>query len=212
MRYSIGYDGWALFELDDPRDLLLYVRMARNSRGRYVVREMYLDTTEAADDVPITGSELANLPLDLVEALLNESEEVAELERKRRAGWTVPIGVLASFYATTINPARFDRFGWIGEQRRADLGDKAVTRQGRGPRDEDWQPPQDRLEALPADGLTDEFLARVARAYSAAVARGESPNRTIADDVGAPVKTVQRWVYTARQRGIMPAGRRGAVG
>jgi hypothetical protein len=70
-----------------------------------------------------------------------------------------------------------------------------------------------RLPAGPgSDGLTDQFLSNVARAYAAALARDEHPNLSIADQVGYPLKTVQRWVYTARQRGIMPRGERGRPG
>lgn len=69
-----------------------------------------------------------------------------------------------------------------------------------------------RLERGPSEGLTDDFLGDVARAYAAAVARGERPNVAIAEQVSYPLKTVQRWVYTARQRGIMPRGSKGRPG
>ncbi|WP_146231841.1 hypothetical protein [Lentzea atacamensis] len=70
-----------------------------------------------------------------------------------------------------------------------------------------------RVTEGPTRGLTDEFLRSVKRAYEAAVARGERPNAAISNQLGIPLKTVQRWVYTARQRGIMqPAGRQGASG
>jgi hypothetical protein len=62
----------------------------------------------------------------------------------------------------------------------------------------------------PTDGLTDDFLRDVARACAAAVGRGERPNVAISKQVGYPLKTVQRWVFTARQRGIMPPAPRGA--
>lgn len=63
-----------------------------------------------------------------------------------------------------------------------------------------------------AGGLTDDFLRDVSRAYAAAVHRGESPNVAIAAQTGQPLKSVQRWVYTARQRGIMPRGSKGRPG
>jgi hypothetical protein len=56
---------------------------------------------------------------------------------------------------------------------------------------------------------TDDFLRDVARAYAAAPARGERPNRAIAEQVSTSLWAVQRWVYTARQRGIMQPGRQG---
>lgn len=64
----------------------------------------------------------------------------------------------------------------------------------------------------PPDGLTDEFLRDVARAYAAALQRGERPNVALAAQTEVPLKTAQSWVYTARQRGIMPRGSRGRPG
>lgn len=58
---------------------------------------------------------------------------------------------------------------------------------------------------LPEDGrLTDEFLSDVARAYDTAIARRESPAVAIGRAVDVSPRTVHRWVYTARKRGIMP--------
>lgn len=68
------------------------------------------------------------------------------------------------------------------------------------------------LTSGPSEGLTDEFLHELAKAYRAAVARGERPNVAIQEQTGYPLKTVQRWVYTARQRGVMPRGMKGKVG
>jgi len=63
------------------------------------------------------------------------------------------------------------------------------------------------------DGLTDEFLKRVARAYSAAVVRGEAPNQAVARDINhGTSRTVERWVGEARKRGILPPARKGSRG
>lgn len=65
----------------------------------------------------------------------------------------------------------------------------------------------------PASGLDDDFLRQVAAAYAAAVARGERPNRSLAEQVGhEKTRTVESWVYLARKRGFLPKGRPGAVG
>ena len=65
----------------------------------------------------------------------------------------------------------------------------------------------------PIAGLDDDFLRQVAKAYSAAVARGESPNLALAEQVGHQrTRTVERWVYLARKRGFLPKVRSGAVG
>ncbi len=60
----------------------------------------------------------------------------------------------------------------------------------------------------PRAGLTPEFLQEVANAYTAAVARGERPNKALAEQVGHDnSRTVERWVYLARKRGLLPSTR-----
>ena len=66
--------------------------------------------------------------------------------------------------------------------------------------------------ASPADGLTDEFLGQVAAAYRAAVARGERPNKALAEQSGYPPRTAERWVYLARKKGLLAPTRPGSVG
>jgi hypothetical protein len=66
--------------------------------------------------------------------------------------------------------------------------------------------------APPNAGLTDDFLRSVADAYMAAIARGESPNKALAKQIGhQKSRTAERWVYLARKKGYLPAARRGAV-
>jgi hypothetical protein len=60
--------------------------------------------------------------------------------------------------------------------------------------------------------LTDDFLRDVARAYRAAVARGEWPNASIAQQVKAEPRTVEGWVRRARAAKYLPPGRRGVAG
>lgn len=97
---------------------------------------------------------------------------------------------------------------------------KARRRKSRGFRDIDY-----RLDSGPGRVLDDDFMRRLARAYRAAVARGESPNVAIAQSLGYPVardkdgkprqqglRTVQSWVYEARKRGYLPPARKGAAG
>jgi hypothetical protein len=61
------------------------------------------------------------------------------------------------------------------------------------------------------DAITDEFLALVAAHYRRAVLEGRSPALALAGSAKVPVRTIHRWVYEARKRGIMPPGRRGRV-
>ncbi len=60
----------------------------------------------------------------------------------------------------------------------------------------------------PTAGLTADFLRQVADAYLAAVRRGERPNKALAAQVGHDnSRTVERWVYLARKRGLLPPSR-----
>jgi hypothetical protein len=64
----------------------------------------------------------------------------------------------------------------------------------------------------PKAGLTDDFLAEVATAYRAAVARGKRPNRALSEQSGYPVRTVERWVYLARKKGALAPTKPGSIG
>jgi 8-oxo-dGTP pyrophosphatase MutT (NUDIX family) len=59
----------------------------------------------------------------------------------------------------------------------------------------------------PDSGLTDEFLRHVAAAYVAAVKAGLNPAPELARQTGRPVRTVHRWIYIARKRGLLPPSR-----
>lgn len=61
----------------------------------------------------------------------------------------------------------------------------------------------------PTEGLTDEFLSRVAQAYSEHTRHTHKPNKAISEEIGVPVGTVRRWVVEARRRGLLPPGERG---
>jgi hypothetical protein len=63
-----------------------------------------------------------------------------------------------------------------------------------------------------AVGLTDQFLEDVARAYQSATSRGLRPNVALAEQAQAPKRTVEKWVYLARKKGLLPATRPGRVG
>ena len=91
---------------------------------------------------------------------------------------------------------------WVVLERMARLGKIPQTKM---PRDR-WasqQPEPIRLSA-PENGLTDEFLQDVARAYNAAIEQRLSPATTLAEVAGVNRRTVESWVYKARKRGIMP--------
>ncbi|WP_217553070.1 hypothetical protein [Streptomyces sp. GbtcB6] len=64
----------------------------------------------------------------------------------------------------------------------------------------------------PEGRITDDFLQDVADAYRWFADRDKAPAPSIAELSGAPVRTVHRWVYEARKRGILPPARTGRAG
>ncbi|MEU9245677.1 hypothetical protein [Streptomyces sp. NPDC048385] len=64
----------------------------------------------------------------------------------------------------------------------------------------------------PEGRITDDFLQDVAEAYRWYASRDEPPAPSIAQMAGAPVRTVHRWIYEARKRGILPPARSGRAG
>jgi hypothetical protein len=219
MRVSFGNAGWVAIDglgLPGP----LYVRVRQDGTGRLRVKELYLDAS-ANDDVPITGNDLRQLSLSRVEALINAHSN-AVLHRVRRVG--PDLSTLATYYVTSFGnyERQIKERNWVvlnfANQLDPEEADQLPEFERVQPKTREWHDVRStdldfRLPSSgPTDGLTNEFLQDVARAYAAAVARGERPNVAMAGQTGYPLKSVQRWVYTARQRGIMPRGSRGRPG
>jgi hypothetical protein len=57
-----------------------------------------------------------------------------------------------------------------------------------------------KLKAPAGRFLTDEFLDQVRQAYLDAVADGRRPATALAEDSGAPIGTVNRWIRAARDK------------
>ncbi|WP_157846962.1 hypothetical protein [Streptomyces achromogenes] len=66
--------------------------------------------------------------------------------------------------------------------------------------------------AAPEGRMTDDFLKDVADAYRWATNAQKAPAPALAELAGVPVRTVHRWVYEARKRGILPPARTGRAG
>lgn len=64
----------------------------------------------------------------------------------------------------------------------------------------------------PQGRLTDDFLRDVAEAYQWFAEAKQPPAPGIADIAEVPVRTVHRWIYEARKRGILPPARTGRAG
>lgn len=221
MRMNFGNGGWVVVhDLGLPGPV--YVRL-RERDGRFRVTELYLDTAPAPDGA-ISNRDLGSVDLTRIEALANQ---YADHLRDREGGPSPDLSVLASYYATSFVRVekQVKEGNWVvasfasqqlpeGIDKDTTEGGVALMRVKRKPKE--WRNIREnddyRLPRGPVDGLTDDFLREVARAYAAAVARGERPNVAIAEQVDYPPRTVQRWVYTARQRGIMPRGAKGRAG
>lgn len=203
---------------------LAYLRFHPNRLGRLTAREIFIDQDDTAEG--ITPGMLGTLPLSEIEAVVNEPRWAEHVLRQLEYNVaTNGMSVLASYFRTSFGRASDPRANWVhlayvsqgdeSTREAAGFGDLKIPtkRRPRGydgtSREADY-----RITQGPVDGLTDGFLRDVARAYSAAVARGERPNAAIAGDLGpgVPLRTVQRWVYEARRRGIMAPGRKGAAG
>lgn len=198
---NFGGSGWVRAYGQDndevPLPGRLYLRFAPGPGGRQRVVELYLDATDAD---PLTAEDLRHLRLVEVEATVNA---MPDLLRTGRRGPDLS-GTMRR---------HFKSHGYISSR----VGDGPIPRpQMHRPRSDDTDY---RLTDGPgADGLSDDFLRRVAKAYYAAIARGERPTRTLVEDTGGdPTRTsdrrrVESWVYKARRRGVMPRGRRGTAG
>lgn len=136
-----------------------------------------------AGSAPLTAKQLRTLPLTRITSVVNSRPDL----------------LLAG--GISADPA---------ELRLPDLGktfEQVVPRRRKGPGADTTA----RLSP-PTAGLDDAFLQNVARAYIAAVARGERPNKSLAEQTQTPVRTVERWVYLARKSHFLASTKTGAVG
>jgi hypothetical protein len=156
---------------------------------------------------------LRTLPLAAIETVAQaEGRDQLLARQDEYAG--VLMSELASYYATTFGRTAK---GWVADMWRSQFPDSGVPRikRARQRSDADYVTQPDDVPTLsaPQGPLTDDFLHEVARAYTALVARGERrPAIVLKAQAGVSVHAVRKWIYTARQRGIMPPGHRGRVG
>lgn len=220
---TFGYGGWCRWVAPDV-DAIVYLRYARRDDGRWTLRELYIDADER--DRAITTETVVSLPLAQLAAEVNaEADLMAGLEQCISAA--NGLGVLASQFSTGHGKAARKYIGsdwtimaWYAQYSSDALKERGLDHlkrpqrtkaPGKRPQQSDSEY---RLTSGPGvDGLSDAFLGRVKQAYNAAVARGDhAPNKTISADCNHPYRTVTRWVYEARKRGVMPPAARGVVG
>lgn len=219
----VGPQGWVRFgDADGLADL--YLRFVKSPTGRWMVREVYLDS-----EASITQQSLRGIPLAQCEAWANEEGEMLE-ER-----WPLldPVGdnmsILASHLGTQFQArvwSRSDRrhTNWVVDAYfanathayREQVGMSEVRpvakRQLKAPDREGADRNYRLTEAPDTFPISDEYLLKVARAYKAALQRKDRPNKTIAEDVRVDVRTVERWVSRARAKGYLGPARKGVAG
>jgi hypothetical protein len=210
---TAGNAGWVRCAVDGR---VLYLRLCPDARGRWVVREMVLDASEGD---AITPRAMVKLPLASIESFVNTDTPTRDYLRDHvdtgspvggPASGGSNVAVLVSHFATTFGPKTDPARNWAAAAQESTMPGAQRVRKQRPPR---RVPPDTsyRLSA-PTAGLTPEFLGNVGRAYAAAVARGEAPNKTLASDAMVPIRSIERWVYLARKSGIMPPARKGSRG
>jgi len=193
-----GNGGWVRVEygwLPGP----LYLRFAADADGRWHAREMYLD----GEARPIEAADLRRLPLAAIETVVLADDGTNVIAGKAKLP-APDLSTLASHFATSFGSQAEH---WVADSFRAQLPGGESRR---APKAEDLRPAQ-RPEVAPLSapehGLTDEFLRHVAAAYVAAVEAGQNPAPELAAQSGRPARTVHRWIYIARKRGLLPPGR-----
>lgn len=204
MRFALSYGrgGWCRVFADQLPDL--YVRLEPNG-GVWRITELYVD----GRGQPLSAGMLRELPAAAIESAVNADPDGALTDDYGFP--SIQMGVLASHYADPgkLGPDHLGTRTWFDDMIRSQIADSGVPtvkrRQHRRDRGRPEVPP---LRA-PENGLTDEFLGHVARAYHQAVINGQSPAKQLAAEVGdgTSVRTVHRWIYTARKRGILTDSR-----
>jgi hypothetical protein len=217
-RFSISKGGWTRLLTGSE---VVYLRFLPNTAGRWVVREIFIDGNDS--DGSITAATLRELPISELEAAINGDPEAIRSLTAHLESSSPPSGpsdapsnvaVLCSFYSAAGGPTTGEAPNWVQMASMARRGDSpSISRRMYSDNAKPLALEDDFCLTKIPESLSEEFLRELSRAYRAAVVRGEAPNVAIAEGTGAPVRTVQRWVYEARKRGIMPPARaKGARG
>ncbi len=225
MGWRYGEGGWVEIHGEEMEGLpgRVYVRFTRTESGDLRLTELYID----GDGQPIEAGALRAFPLGRAEQAIRAfSPETLEHSIGRAGpdlstlasyadGASLPrkCGTDAYWNGRPIDEAKLD---WVMlsflAQLGAEVNGRAVLRPAhrRRPRASDAQ---ELTLHDPVDGLTDAFLADLARAYSAALSRGPHVAKAIAEipTIHASVRTVHSWIAQARDRGFIPPANRKKV-
>jgi len=180
-----------------PTVYLQYREAGPADQSRFDLQSVVM---RAGGDEALSGRTWRRLPLSAVEGYI-QWPQVQRALTQECATAAPPLDALEDYFAATAdapeNPA--DQF-LISSDSYA--GDASM----RGP--------ATHLPVIkPPDGrITDDFLRDVAEVYRHFAATKKAPAPAIAELAEVPVRTVHRWVYEARKRGILPPARAGRAG
>jgi hypothetical protein len=227
MRLWYGYGGWIRVQSEDSPGWA-YLRLADDGHGGWRTRELYVNAGENV----IPAVALRKLPLAKIEALAVQGEGREHLDKRMRSPGP-QLSVMAESFTTRyigkrgncetcgspVDPKHGRCLDWLEtswwaqfDQPDVQVRVRQPNRRPRAKPDERKAPPEPSPLSSPDDGLTDEFFKQVRAAYDAAVNAGRPPAPTLAEQAGTTVRTVHRWVYLARKRGIMQPGKPGRAG
>lgn len=187
------------------------VYMQLRSTGEGPHHRLNVHTVVMDSPAPISSHVWRYVPFHEVERVANNTQGILTAEgwnpiRERlltpAEGSPVDVGTLEHYFGTAEELANLDGPNPVIENHMLILS-------GVGGAPGEEPPPLSK----PVGRITDEFLEELARTYNWLVAsKHTAPATVIADQTGAPVATVRRWISNARQRGILPPGRPGRAG
>jgi len=182
--------GWVRC-VDDNGERAVYLQLRPSDRDPV---QLSTHTALMQSDKPISVHAWSQVPFAQIEFLVGNNPDARSLVDADHGSAVSPATDLEQHFAAHPYPHKAVRIH-LGE----------ITPYVPEPAD---QPPPLRRPQR----ITDDFLKDVAAQYRWVSAAGELPGPAMAEQTGAPVRTVQRWVYEARKRGLLPPGRPGRAG
>lgn len=180
--------GWVKC-VDDDSERAVYLQLRPSDRDP---SKLSTHTAVMQSDKPISVHAWSQVPFAMIETLISHSPDARALVDTPHEG--DPVAGLEEHFAAHPHPSKAVRLSYAEAM-------PAAPEPGEQP------PPLRRPQRI-----TDDFLREVAAQYRWLSTAGELPGPAMAEQTGAPVRTVQRWVYDARKRGFLPPGRPGRAG
>jgi hypothetical protein len=193
MKLSQGNGGWFCLEDVDDFPGPLYFRMEVVD-GRPRITELYAD----GQGRPLSAAGFRSLPLRQLE------QWAADFPNRSRWSLVGPdLSRLASHFASSFG-SRVQ--GWVADSMRAQVEGSGIEQSARGRRPQGSTPPTPtvRIDAPTTGRLTSSDRGCVRPRHVLEELVGESPGVAVAESASVPLRTAQRWFYTARKRGLMP--------